>query len=327
VSDKKFLSGHKQLEEKITEWKCIAGKNMKVNFVTQYTGQRVYAITISDFSFCSHDKKVLYISQPHAHEPAGTAGMIDVIEQLLTGKDTSGNTANIDIEKTLKNTVLTFNPIGNPQGRDRSPVPFFDGTIYKDNEFYCIMYGEDPENPGKRWKRVDLWDVREEKSYPEFIGIGYEQLDEYRYAEPNRYNLSSHMKLFYMHHSEYNYKYWLDLHQTEFKNSNYNAMVYLPSLSSFSPITEAGNYKWAGKITSAWLRMGINPKDPAPLNATGQQAEYFKAIFGGLNKSMHTLLIEVKNNTLDFPPLLQMEAHVSAIKTSINMLLTGGLER
>ena len=80
-----------------------------------------------------------------------------------------GNPTCLDIEEVLSKTILTFNPIGNAQGRERAPVLYWDGSKYSNDEFWCWMRGEDPDNPGHMWKRLDIWDSREEKIEKEVL--------------------------------------------------------------------------------------------------------------------------------------------------------------
>jgi hypothetical protein len=180
-----FIAKQDQLEEKIAQWRRAAGDLLRVDSIVSYSGHKVYALTISDFSVPRADKKALYVSQPHAHEPGTTAGMADIIEQLLTGRDLTGRPCAFDRKKVLERTLVTFNPIGNPFGRENAPELYYDGTKYSPLAFRRLIFGEDPERPGKPWKRVDLWDIREENA-PDPIGLVYEPIDEHRYVEPNR---------------------------------------------------------------------------------------------------------------------------------------------
>lgn len=315
-----FPAKSKDLEAKIDEWKSTEGK-LRVDNICSYSGHKVYALTLTDFSNFSSDRKAHYFSQPHAHEPGTTTGMIDVINQLIMGVDLYGNPTEMDPEKVLAETILTFNPIGNPQGREKAPVVYWDGTKYSNEEFWCWMRGEDPENPGHMWKRLDLWDIRDENA-PDSIGIVYEQIDEFRYVEPNRSHLSSFFKLFFMMNEEFHYSRWLDLHQMEFENSELNCEMLMPLEGATSGEVEVENFKWAQDITAAWKHAGFKPKSPpAPLNYSGEQAEYFRKNWGALHRKMSILNTEVKNNSPDATPEFQTKAQAVAIITSINRLL------
>jgi len=292
-----------------------------VEHLTSYSGHRVYALTLSDFSVPVEQKRCHYFAQPHAHEPGATAGMIDVIEQLATRKDLAGEPTSLDIEEVLAKTVLTFNPIGNPQGREKAPVLYWDGSKYTNEEFWCWMRGEDRDHPGKMWKRLDLWDVREEKA-PEPVGIVYEQIDEFRYGEPNRSHLSSYFRLFFEMDAQYHYECWLDLHQTEFVNSEFNCMIVLPLAGLAEGEILEVDTAWGQTIVDAWKEAGYHPRpEPTTLGYTGVQASYFRENWGQLHKRMNIVTTEVKNNAPDATPEFQLKAQAIAIVKSIERLL------
>ena len=317
-----FLAKPDQLEAKIAEWSALAGPRLRVDQVLSYSGHRVYALTLSDFDSHHSSKKTHYFAQPHAHEPGATAGMIEVIEQLVKGVDLEGKPSRLDVGRALDQTILTFNPIGNPQGRERAPVLYWDGSRYTNEEFWCWMRGEDPQQPGHMWKRLDLWDSREEEA-PDPVGIVYEQIDAFRYVEPNRSQLSSYFRLFHRMDARYHYRCWLDLHQTEFVNSEYDCELLLPPAGLASAEIAQTDRAWGEQIIAAWQHAGFCPiPEPVPLGYTGVQGEYFRRNWGPLHQRMHIVNTEVKNNAPDAPPLFQREAQVVAILASIQRLLS-----
>lgn len=315
-----FLAKQNQLEEKLEQWQKIAGSNMKVEYALSYSGHKVYAITLSNFDVPREDKTALYVAQPHAHEPATTAGIIDVIEQLVTVKDLAGNPTRLDVEGILASTIVTFNPIGNPYGRENAPYLFWDGTKVSNQQFWCIMRGENPDDPGQMWHRLDVFDVREMK-VPDPIGIVYEPIDEYRYVEPNRNQLSTYFKLFHRMDAQYGYQYWLDLHQTEFQHSPSQCMILLPLEESPSETIKQENGIWAEQVTKAWQDAGYIINSPIPLPYTGTQAEYFLHNWREIDQRMHRISTEVKNNAADFSPDRQLAAEALSIEVTLAKLV------
>ena len=316
----KFLAKPSQLEEKLKEWSCFKNSHMKISYIDSYSKYKVYAVTFTNYSVNNQHKKALYISQPHAHEPATTAGMINVMEQLATGKDLMGNETYLDVEKVLSNLIITFNPIGNPYGIECAPMLFWDGSKYSNQEFWCIVFGEDPEHPGQVWKRLGLWDVREVNA-PNPVGIVYEPIDEYRYVEPNRSQRSSYFKLFHKMNAVYDYNYWLELHQTEFEGSEYNCMILLSPVGNSPKHIEKENLAFAKSVSSQWTKLGFKVREPKPSGYKGQQAEYFRENYLAINQKTSRITSEVKNNAQDFPAKVQLKANTSAIIASINYLL------
>ena len=316
-----FLAKQAQLEAKIAEWRELAGPKLQVDHVTCYQGHKVYALTLTDPSVPLEGKRRHYFAQPHAHEPGTTAGMIDVVEQLVTGKDLAGETTALDRDEVLAKTVLTFNPIGNVQGRERAPVLYWDGSRYTNEQFWCWMRGEDPDEPGKMWKRLDIWDDRVEKA-PDPIGIVYEQIDEHRYVEPNRSHLSCYFKLFFAMGERFGYECMLSLHQTEFVRSPHDCMIILPIAGLAEGEILATDSAWGEQIVEAWRQAGYRPRpEVAPLGYKGVQAEYFRRNWGELHKRMNIITTEVKNNAPDATPDFQLKAQAVAIIESIQRLL------
>lgn len=319
-----FIAKQNQLEQKISQWQRIADGKLQVDSITAYSGHPVYALTLSDFSVRRSNKKALYVAQPHAHEPGTTAGMVDMIEQLLTGKDLLGNPSRLDRENVLSTTVITFNPIGNPYGRENAPQLYYDGSRYDPEPFRCLIFGEDPERRGKPWKRVDLWDIREENA-PNPIGIVYEPIDAFRYVEPNRSHLSSYLKLFYKMDAVHQYGYWLDLHQMMFLDSNledtgYSCKIFLPTAGLEAEHIAEENRAWADDITKAWLDNGYAAAKPIPSPYSGQQAEYFRRIYGDIHKRMNRITTEVITNRPGYPLEIQVKAQSVAIETTLRRL-------
>ena len=315
-----FMSKQNQLEKKLEQWKGQAGTNMKIDVLKSFSGYDLYAITLTDFSVPREEKTALYAAQPHAHEPATTAGMIDVIEQLVTGKDLLGNPTAIDRHKVLSQMILTFNPIGNPYGRENAPYLYWDGSEVANEQFWCTMRGEDPDAPGKMWDRLGIFDTREIK-VPDPIGIVYEPIDEFRYVEPNRSQLSSFFKLFHRMDEQFHYQYWLDLHQTEFAKSASQCLVMLPldDLQIDKRIKEE-NAAWAGQVSQAWQEEGLRVTPPKPLPYVGVQADYFRENWGEIDRRMNRITIEVKNNAADTPAGRQMDAIESSILTTLRRI-------
>ena len=316
-----FLARPDQIEAKVVEWKALARERLRVDYVTSFSGHYVYGLSISDFTAPLTGKRAHYFAQPHAHEPGATAGMMDVIEQLLTGRDLYGQPTLLDLDRVLSQTILTFNPIGNPQGRAAAPVPYWDGSRYTNDQFWCWMRGEDPANPGHMWKRLDEWDRRVEQA-PDPIGIVYEQIDEHRYVEPNRSQRSSYFQLFHLLDAQYHYDCWLDLHQTEFVNSPHTCEILLPIEGLATGEIAEANRAWGQRIVDAWTRAGFRAlPTPVPLSYTGEQAEYFRRNWGALHQRMNIIVTEIKNNAADAPPQFQMRAQVIAIQESIRRLV------
>ncbi|MGG1519359.1 hypothetical protein ABE504_28430 [Paenibacillus oryzisoli] len=324
-----FIAKQDQLERKMAEWQRLAGPLLTTDAIRSYSGHPVYALTLTDPSVPRSDKKAVYVAQPHAHEPGTTAGMADVIEQLIAGKDLAGKPTALDRERILANTVITFNPIGNPFGRENAPELYYDGTKYDPAAFRCLIFGEDPEQPGCQWKRVDVWDLRQEQA-PDPVGIVYEPIDEFHYAEPNRTRLSSYFQLFAKMDAMHRYEYWLDLHQMmfidgNFEDTGYSCQIFLPIAGLEAEAIAAENEVWASDITEAWLARGFAAAAPHRSGYTGAQAEYFRNTFGDLHRRMHRITTEVVTNRQKYPVEVQVKAQSAAIEATLMRLQGKGI--
>ncbi len=318
---RRFIARQAPLEAKIAEWQAAAPETLRVDHVTSYAGLKVYGLTLSDWRAPREGKRAQYIAQPHAHEPGATAGMVDVIEQLVTGRDLDGRPTSLDVDRLLSRAVITFNPIGNPQGREAAPVLWWDGSRYTNDEFWCWMRGEDPDHPGQMWERYDIWDRREVRA-PEPVGIVYEQIDAHRYVEPNRSRLSSYFCLFALLDAAHGYERWLDLHQTEFVQSEDTCEVLLPLEGLTQGRIAEENLAWGRRIVARWQGAGMAARpEPRPTAYTGTQAAYLQAAWADLYQRLSHVTVEVKNNAPVATPQFQRQCQALAIEASLEMLL------
>src|SRR5438874_274242 len=142
-----------------------------------------YALTVAEGDPNADGRPAVLFAVPHAHEPAGTVACMEFLSQLLEGHRLDGSPTDLDREAILRETTLTFIPDANPDGRARSPEPWWDGSRYSNEEFLKVAFGIDGRT-GERYKRVDRWSLAEET--PERIGIVYEPIDATTFVEPNR---------------------------------------------------------------------------------------------------------------------------------------------
>ncbi|HDS74043.1 MAG TPA: hypothetical protein ENN56_00740 [Firmicutes bacterium] len=319
-----FPSKPHQVDAKIVEWRDIAGDSLRADVLETFSGHQIHALTLTNPHVPRDCKRALYVSQPHAHEPGATAGMVDVIEQLVRAFHLGGSPTMLDRDAILDRCVLTFNPIGNPQGRSRAPVDVWTGNDYTNAEFWCWMRGEHPDKPEEMWERYDRYDDRSLRT-PERPGIVYEQIDEHVWVEPNRDHGSSYFRLFARMDGVYRYDRWLDLHQQEFVNSSYRSEIVLPIQATLDGQPQAIRDEingWGQEIVAAWSAAGFDPMpQPRALPYSGQQAEYFVRTWGTLHQRMPIIFTEIKNNAPDAPPDFQIHSQAIAIETTIARMM------
>jgi murein tripeptide amidase MpaA len=315
-----WLAKPHQTEPQFLAWARDYPDWVELDTITQYVGLKAYSITVTDKSTPADKKSKLLFAVPHAHEPAGTVGCMQYLNQLLTGADFDGTPSDLERKKILSNCVLSFIPDANPDGRARAPVDYWDGTQYTNEQFWTFMRGRDPETQ-KMWKRLGRWSIREEN--PETIGIVYEQLNAHEYVEPNRDLNSAYFRLIQRIGERYGFGRWLDIHQTEFQNSPHNCMMLLPIVQNELPEeVQQINVEWAETIVEAWAKAGANPIRPSkPLGYTGQQGDYFRRVWREFMPTIPQVTTEVQNNNTRTPPPLQAKLQEIGIRVSVELLL------
>jgi hypothetical protein len=184
------------------------------------------------------------------------------------------------------------------------------------------MRGKDKKT-GKMWKRLGKWSTKVETDHPERIGIVYEQLSEHEYCEPNRCLDSSYFRMSFRLQERHGCDQWLDLHQTEFEKSEYNCMIILPLVTETLPAhIQAFNMKWAEEAIEAMRKAGGNPIPVAkPLNYTGEQAAYFRDLWGPICRKLPCITSEIQNNNPRTPPDMQRRLEEPCIRASVERLL------
>ncbi len=323
----RWLSMPQQVEAQVARWEREFPRLLTVDAVPQHTGHRCLALTVGDAGDVGEGpgrgrKPAAWFCVPHAHEPAGTAAIMDMIHQLLAGRDLAGRPASFDHTAARRRLVLSFNPDANPGGRTWSPVVWWDGSRYTNEDLWQWMRGLDPETGGM-WKRVARWSLRDE--HPLRRGIVYEQLNEHEFVEPNRDRGSSLVRLFRSLDARYGFVRSVHLHQTEFERAPHNCMVNLPVLQpELPPAIQDANVVWASATIDRWRAMGADPVPqprPFPYYADSDSVRWFRDSWGDSQQRTPELLVEVQNNNPRTPPEQQLALELAAITLTIEQLL------
>ena len=110
------------VEPKILEWLEKYPDRLELRHTTQYTGHKIYALTVTNKDIPADGKKKLLTTVSHGHEPAGTAAIMNFINQLLTGEHLNGKKTDLAVETMLDETLLTFIPLRIPMGVPVRPL-------------------------------------------------------------------------------------------------------------------------------------------------------------------------------------------------------------
>jgi murein tripeptide amidase MpaA len=307
-----------QTEPRILQWAEQFPRLVRLRTRRTFSGRTAYAVTVGDPG-AKAGKRRLLVAQPHAHEPAATAGMMGFLCRLLTGRNLDGGSAELDRQAILGRCEVTFVPDGNPDGRARAPEDAWDGTKYTNRQFLDIAFGRTAG--GERFPRLGRWNAAEHR--PAEIGIVYERISETEYVEPNRDPASTYCRLVGRVLDEDGCDGLLSLHQTEFERSEHNAMVLLPFLHAELPADLRGrNERWAAAVIEAWRGAGGNPRpDPRPLGYGEDQLRYFRACWSDVYRRVPAITVEVQNNHVRTPPAMQRRLQEAAIQATLEHVL------
>lgn len=306
----------------VAELEGLRCPDLRIDRFPQFDGRTVYALTFTAAQGDWRGRKRLFLSRPHAHEPAGVAAQTE-LAKVLAGWGDYGSQNREWCRWALENFVITLVPDANPSGSQRAPVKFWDGSYCENRQFYLWMFGESGEEPGARFPRVPAWDMRE-VTPPALLGICYERLDEYTYLEPNRDRRSTFFRSFEALDKNYGYQVWLDLHQTEFEHSNYyNTEVFVPVC--IDQLDEAAQEKCrslGNAIIERWQRDGGQPVRTIPqlYKNNPEQARYLVDAWLDICRRVTHVISEVQNNAPRTPPVLQVRLEILAVLETLEWM-------
>ncbi len=303
-----------EIDQLVDELKVMGSPVLRIDTFRQYTGRNVYALTLTDPSGDLMEKKRLFVSRPHAHEPAAVAACTELVKTLVSYKGYEDS--NVEWRQwALENFVITLVSDANPGGSQRAPVKFWDGSKIPNGRFFCWMFGESGETPGERFPRVAAWDMRE-VTKPALLGIAYEQIDEYTYVEPNRDHRSTFFQSFFELDKTYHYQIWLDLHQTEYVNSDLNVHVNLPTCyGDLAEETQEQLRSLGEAIHARWRQEGARPSEHPQVayGRGGAQWEFLDKVWRPIAQRMLHLIAEVQNNNPRTPVPTQVRLELAAV--------------
>ena len=297
----------------------VAG--LRIDDFPQHGGRRVHTFTLDCQGEGSEARRRLFVARPHAHEPAGTAACTELVK-AITGYGDYRSSNGEWRRWVLERFVLTLMPDANPTGSQRAPVKFWDGTTIPNERFFLWMFGESGEVVGERFPRVDAWDMRE-VAPPSLLGIAYEQIDAFTYVEPNRDTRSTFFRAFHQLDETYAYEVWLDLHQTEYINSDRNAHVALPvCLDELPPDVQERHRSLGEAIHARWREEGASPFDhpEAPYRTHDVQRNYLAKVWRPITERMVHVVSEVQNNNVRTPVQTQVRLEMAAVLEAMSWM-------
>lgn len=311
-----------EVDQLVAELEALRCPNLCINRFPQFDDRTVYALTFTSAEGDRRPRKRLFISRPHAHEPAGVAAQTELAKTLAAWGPYGARNREWR-QWVLENFVVTLVPDANPSGSQRAPVRFWDGSYCDNRQFYLWMFGESGEKPGERFPRVPAWDMRE-VTPPALLGICYERITEHVYVEPNRDRRSTFFRSFEALDKIHNYQVWLDLHQTEFENSDYyNTEVFVPvCIDRLDPPSQEKCRSLGNAIINRWQNDGGQPVRIIPplYKNNPQQARYLVDAWLDLCQRVTHVISEVQNNAPRTPPALQVRLEILAVLETLEWM-------
>ena len=171
------------VEAKIGAWRRLKPE-MRIDEVKGFTGLTTYGLTLTDPTVPEEDKEVIFFQQPHGHEPAQTAGAIEVLSELITGETLDGCPTKLDVPTLLARLVVVINPLGNPDGRSRIPHEVFDDsfTLIEGQYHWNGKLRGDEGDFRPAVRRFSLSEYDFDPEYP--IGLRFEQVSDDVFSDP-----------------------------------------------------------------------------------------------------------------------------------------------
>ena len=215
----------------------------------------------------------------------------------------------------LDETLLTFIPIANPDGRSRAPVDCWDGSIYNASEFFDYMKGCRADGSRFDWPEPRVWKQSEENVAR--VGITYAQIGEDTYAEnfwaPERTQYNVLMEELGETHY---YDALLDLHQTYEQEEYYDTFVQYADADWMPKAQQEYALAWGKEIQDAFEKIGAHFSGVRTGGDERWIIHQYSVKYGTPN-----LLFEVQNNHPNTPMDEQLLYAEAVIRGSVEWLL------
>ena len=184
TGDGTWIVRNDNVERRLLSWSSDHPRYVGLDRYSTYEGYPTYAVTLTDSEIADAGKLKVMFVQSHAHEPGGTAALMDAANQLLTGETQEGDATTLDRERILREMLLVIVPIGNASGRERCPVQYWEEHFDRET-MSCYIYGRlagattrlEPSPSVMRRGEYDL-----DPTLP--IPLRYEQVEENTFVEP-----------------------------------------------------------------------------------------------------------------------------------------------
>ncbi len=184
IEDPTWVVRNDHVERQLLAWERRYPDLLTLESFVTFEGYPTYSVRLTNGNIDDGRKKKLLFVESHGHEPAGTAAIMELLHQILTGSSQQGDPSSLSSERILDELLLMFVPIGNASGRERCPVQYW-ADQYDDHALNCFIYGKlegDPEPWTKSPSVLNRALFKLDPAYP--TPLRYEQIDDNRFVEP-----------------------------------------------------------------------------------------------------------------------------------------------
>ena len=271
-------------------WAAAYPEQTSLHRWEQFGGSSVVGLTVGSAARWEEAAFRLLVAVPHAHEPAPTAAIVDLVAQLLTRTHLDGRpSTTVSCDLLLSRSLITFLPDTNSQGRARSPERCWDGYGYDNDAFLKWAFGV--ASDGSRFGRYPEWTQAEHAA--ERVGLVYEEIGSGLYVEPNTSRRSTHSTAIDELFGRYRYTHMLDMHQHE----GDEAALLPADYDDADEATQAEIDAWARALIDAWRSAGANARaEPSIPYRRQPRNQLFLDFWEGRCPGMKRLVGEVRNN-------------------------------
>ncbi len=320
------------IARKVEQWEKDFGSFLKVHRARQFTGETIFALTITDPDVPADRKKLAAFLNVHTMEYGACAGIMNFACMLLTGRDLLNRGVPFDAQEFRKQLIVTLIPDSNPQGKLRLPFAFTDGSQLDNTDgdtLHRIYYGV---CQGKLFRRCPAWRMSEE--HVELTGAIYEKISADDFVIPDMDLRSTVLRMLDGLGYQYHYQLVGHMHQAEFLDIEENCYCATSIEPWISPPMQELQIEWANRVIDSWRKAGGRPISQIDHHKWGANTWVTEPATGFVCKmgmdfttlrfNCPSIIMETQMNDPKTPPEEQMRLTSVAIEESVRFLQADG---
>lgn len=254
------------VEAQLRQWASRFPERYRLLHEPASSGHNVY---LADVGQPRESASEVLIVQPHGHEPAASAAIMELLSELITGRKLDGSAADLPPGEILKRCRLAVNPLGNPDGRSRMPTLCWTNEFTREETlYYCNSKARGGTYlSGLRKRVMRVGDIELDSDYP--LACRWEHVGDDLYVDPWGWpgdlasNPTTLARLVRPVLAQRRLDLVLDMHQVE----NDTPQVWVPKFEDPTVVERIAAL--AGKIEAAWQGAGFRLGERHPYPPSG----------------------------------------------------------